>query len=72
MVLPFLATVRFIAAQSLASAITTNAPVAGVAGRLIVNVPPAVFASILSPEDAVYVPCAVVLKIQFVNPPVIP
>jgi len=52
-VLPFLATVRFIADQSLASAITTNAPVAGVAGSVIVNVPPAVFVSILSPETAV-------------------
>jgi hypothetical protein len=52
-VLPFLATVRFIADQSLASAIITNAPAAGVAGRLIVNVPPAVFARILSPETAV-------------------
>jgi hypothetical protein len=52
-VLPFLPTVRFTTSQFPASAIMTKSPAAGVAGRLIVKVPPEVSARILSPEIAV-------------------
>jgi hypothetical protein len=52
-VLPFLPTVRLIDSQFPASAIMTKSPAEGVAGRLIVNVPPDVSARILSPEIAV-------------------
>ena len=56
MVDPFLPTVRLLVAKSSPSVICTYAPVDGVAGRLIVNVPLPVSAIKRSPLDAVYGP----------------
>jgi hypothetical protein len=53
MVDPFLPTVKFVVDQSAPSAITTLCPVDGVAGKVIVNVPPEVSAINLSPLTAV-------------------
>ena len=55
MVLPLRPTVKLMVDQLAPSAMTTKSPVLGAAGRLIVNVPPEVSASICSFVVAVYV-----------------